>query len=212
MAQLLPDFKIPSRGGMEITLEELGTQESGLPRMPSNLRPKDVGNPYADYDAAKLKTFLAGCQLPRDPGTAYEYSNLGFGLPGYALAQLEHTTYGAVTDEKIFKPLGMTMSGTVFSDAMRIHLGPGHDSAGNAAKNWDFDALAGAGAIRSAANDMLLYLKANMGIEQSPLTAIMKFAQQPRSDMTKTMNDPLSARSRGRRATRKEVYHVRQYW
>jgi D-alanyl-D-alanine-carboxypeptidase/D-alanyl-D-alanine-endopeptidase len=148
VAHLLPDFKIPSRGGMEITFEELGTQHSALPMMPSNFAPKDVANPFADYDAAKLKTFLSGYQLPRDPGAGYEYSNLGFGLLGYALAPLEHTTYDAMTEDKILKPLGMTMSGTAFSDAMRAHLAPGHDDAGKAAKNWDFDALAGAGAMR----------------------------------------------------------------
>jgi hypothetical protein len=43
----------------------------------------------------------------------------------------------------------MTMSGTEFTDDMRAHLAPGHDHTGN----WDFDALAGAGAVRSAAND-----------------------------------------------------------
>jgi D-alanyl-D-alanine-carboxypeptidase/D-alanyl-D-alanine-endopeptidase len=187
VAQLLPDFKIPSHGGKEITLSDLATQHSGLPRMPSNFLPKDPANPFADYDAAKLKAFLAGYELPRDPGAAYEYSNLGFGLLGYALEQLEHTTYGAVTDEEILKPLGMTMSGTVFTDAMRAHLAPGHLYTGEAAKNWDLDALAGAGAIRSTANDMLRYLKANMGINQSPLAAAMKLAQRPRSDMAKTV-------------------------
>jgi serine-type D-Ala-D-Ala carboxypeptidase/endopeptidase len=75
----------------------------------------------------------------------------------------------------------------VFTDAMRAHLAPGHDHTGKAAKNWDFDALAGAGAIRSTANDMLRYLKANMGIDQSPWVAAMKLAQRPRSDMAKTM-------------------------
>jgi D-alanyl-D-alanine-carboxypeptidase/D-alanyl-D-alanine-endopeptidase len=165
VAQLLPDFKIPSRGGKEITLGELATQHSGLPRLPSNQLPKDGLDPYADYDAAKLKAFLAEHKLRRDPDAAYEYSNLGFGLLGYALAQAEHTTWSAMTDETILKPLGMTMSGTVLGDAMRSHLAPGHDSLGNAVKNWDFDALAGAGAIRSTANELLRYLKANMGID-----------------------------------------------
>jgi hypothetical protein len=32
------------------------------------------------------------------------------------------------------------------------------------AKDWDFNALTGAGAFRSTANDMLRYLKANMGV------------------------------------------------
>ena len=37
----------------EITLGELATQHSGLPRMPSNFSPKDQANPYVDYDAGK---------------------------------------------------------------------------------------------------------------------------------------------------------------
>jgi CubicO group peptidase (beta-lactamase class C family) len=186
VAQLLPDFKIPSRGGIQITLGLLGTQHSGLPREPSNRLPKDFADPFADYDAAKLKAFLAGYELPRDPGATYEYSNLSFGLLGTALAQLEHTNWGTLADEKILKPLGMTMSGTAFSDAMRAHRAPGHDNIGNAAKNWDFDAFAGTGAMRSTANDMLRYLKANMGIDPSPLADAMKLAQAPRSDAFKT--------------------------
>jgi CubicO group peptidase (beta-lactamase class C family) len=186
VAQLLPDFKIPSRGDKEIALGQLGIQHSGLPRLPSNLLPKDGADPYADYDAAKLKAFLAGYELPRDPGAGYEYSNLGFGLLGYALAQSEHTTWDAAANENILKPLGMTMSGTVLSDAMRAHLARGHDSLGNAAKNWDFDAMAGAGAMRSTANDMLRYLKANMRSDQPPLAAAMKLAQQPLSEVSKT--------------------------
>jgi len=186
VAQLLPDFKIPSRGAMQITLGELATQHSALPRLPSNMLPKDGADPYADYDAAKLKTFLAGYELPRDPGAIYEYSNLGFGLLGYALAQSEHTSWSALTDDRILKPLGMTMSGAALSDAMRAHLAPGHDSMGNGAKNWDFDVLAGAGAIRSTANDLLRYMKANMGIDRSPLAAAMKLAQAPLSDANKT--------------------------
>jgi CubicO group peptidase (beta-lactamase class C family) len=169
VAQLLPDFKIPSRGGKEITLDALGTHHSGLPREPS---------PY-DYDVAKLKAFLAGYELPRDPGAAYKYSNLGFGLLGFALAQLEHTTYGVLTESEILKPLGMTMSSIEFTEAMRAHLAPGHDASGMAADNYDPpNAQAGAGAIRSTANDMLRYLKANMGIDHSPLAAAMKLAHR----------------------------------
>jgi serine-type D-Ala-D-Ala carboxypeptidase/endopeptidase len=102
-ARLLPDFNIPSRGGKEITLGDLATHHSGLPHMPFNLSSNGSANPFADYDAAKLRAYLAEYQLPRDPGAAYEYSNPGFGLLGQALAQLEHTTYGALTDETILK-------------------------------------------------------------------------------------------------------------
>jgi len=186
VAQLVTDFKIPSRGGREITLGDLATHRSGLPRLPLNMLPKDPANPFAGYDAAKLKAFLARYELPRDPGAAFEYSDAGFGLLGHALAQLENATYGAATHEIILKPLGMTMSGTASTDALRAHLAPGHDSADKAAPNWDIPGLAGTGAIRSTARDMLRYLKANMGIDPSPLTTAMKLAQQPRGDMNRT--------------------------
>jgi serine-type D-Ala-D-Ala carboxypeptidase/endopeptidase len=174
VAQLLPDFKIPSRGGKGMTLGHLATHHSGLPQEASG-----------DYTAAKLKAFLAAYELPRDPGASYEYSNLGFALLGYALARLEHTTYSALVGREILDPLGMTMSGALGKEAMRGHVAAGHDYAGNAANQPDVDALVGAGAIRSTANDMLRYLKANMGMDRSPLAAAMKLAQQPRRDMGK---------------------------
>ena len=52
-----------------------------------NLSPADPADPYADYDAAKLLAFLEGDVLQRTPGSAYEYSNLGAGLLGYALTK-----------------------------------------------------------------------------------------------------------------------------
>ena len=182
IAELLPDFKIPERSAKKITLGEIGMHYSGLPRLPSNLLPKDAANPYADYDIDKLKAFLGNYHLPRDPGASYEYSNLAFGLLGCVLAESAHTSYQELVDTKILQPLGMKMSGTVFTDAMRGHLAPGHDPAGNPAANWDFGVLSGAGAIRSTANDMLRYLRANMGIDQTPLADAMKYAQEPRRD------------------------------
>ena len=182
VAKLLPDFTIPSRDGKEITLADIATQHSGLPRMPDNFAPADPNNPYADYDTTRLKAFLAGYTLPRDPGAQYEYSNLAFGLLGYALASSAHTDYGTLVREKIFDPLGMSESGTAFTAQMRAHLAPGHDALGKPVANWDMGALAGAGAIRSTGNDMLRYLKANMGINKTPLNAAMTLAHAPRLD------------------------------
>jgi len=43
----------------------------------------------------------------------------------------------------------------------------------NAVPNWDIAALAGAGALRSSANDILTFLAANLGYTKTPLAAAM---------------------------------------
>lgn len=179
VASLLGGWTLPSRNGKPITLLDLADQHSGLPRLPGNLAPADAANPYADYDAAKLKAFLAGYALPRDPGASYEYSNLGFGLLGFALAQHAHASYPAFLESRLLRPLGMRMSATTPSDAMRAHLAPGHGEDGKPAKKWNFDALAGCGALYSNANDLLRYLRANMAAAASGKDSAMKLAQQP---------------------------------
>jgi D-alanyl-D-alanine-carboxypeptidase/D-alanyl-D-alanine-endopeptidase len=184
VAPLGPSFQIPPRGGLEVAPEEPAPRPR-LPRLRGVL-PKDPRSPEAGYDEETLRAFLAGSLLLSGPRAAYDDDIRGFGLLGYALARLERTTYGALVDDGILSPLGMTMSGTALSDAMRARLAPGHGVSGEAAKGFDFDQLAGAGAIRSTASDMLRYLKANMGVDQTPLAAAMKLARQPPSDTVET--------------------------
>jgi CubicO group peptidase (beta-lactamase class C family) len=185
VAGLLPDFRIPSRG-RAITLADLATHRSGLPALPSNLRSDGQPNPFGGYDTAKLRAFLAHYELPRDPGAAFEYSDVGFGLLGHALAGLEHTTWEILASRAILEPLGMTTSGTASRAALNARLAPGHDSADRPAINWDIPGLAGTGALRSTARDMLRYLRANMAVDPSPLQAAMSLAHQPRDALDAT--------------------------
>jgi CubicO group peptidase (beta-lactamase class C family) len=178
VADLLPGWTIP--GGNKITLESIATQRSGLPRMPNNFAPADPANPYADYTEEKLKAFLAGYSLPREPGAQYEYSNLGFSVLGTVLSHHARTSYRVLLQQGVFGPLGMRDSSVATTEAQRAHLAPGRNEQGKPAKNWDFDAFAPAGAIRSTGNDMLKYLKANM--TAAPGSA-MALAQTPRADM-----------------------------
>jgi CubicO group peptidase (beta-lactamase class C family) len=177
---LLPGFAIPSRDGREITLADIAEQHSGLPRMPDNFRPRDTADPFADYDAGRLKQFLAGYTLPRDPGAAYEYSNLAIGLLGYALAENRHVSYDDLLAERIFRPLGMTSSAVSLAPFLRTRLAPGEDAAAKSAPHWHLDALAGAGGISSSAADMLRYVRAYMGKVPTPLHAAMSLAITPR--------------------------------
>src|SRR5574337_982257 len=93
--------------------------------LPDNLQPADLDNPYADYGRGRLRAFLAGYALPRDPGAAYEYSNLGFGLLGEALAEQAKLPYGELLRRVVLAPLGMDSSGVELTPAIRARLAPG---------------------------------------------------------------------------------------
>ena len=176
VAELLPAYAIPALAGQKITVGQLATPFSGLPRLPANLAPADMNNPYADYGDAQLRSFLAGHALTRAPGAAYEYSNLAYGLLGTALAAQVGMSYGDLLQARLFRPLGMGSSAAVTTPALRARLAPGHLADGTPAADWHFQAIAAAGAVRSSARDMIAYLQSYM---RAPGPA-QQLAVQPR--------------------------------
>ena len=187
VSKFLPSaVKVPSRNGRAITLLDLAEQHSGLPRLPNNLHPGDPGNPYADYSVEQMYAFLSGYELPRDPGATFEYSNLGVGLLGHVLGLRAGMSWEALAVDRILGPLGMTRTRVVFTDDMQRRLAKGHGLDGSSpAKNWDLPTLAGAGALRSTANDMLRFAAAALGAPGTPpaLATAVAEAERPRRDV-----------------------------
>jgi len=176
-AELLSDGVImPSEGDRPITLLDLSTHVSGLPRLPDNFEPADWNNPYADFDAAKLQAFLNQYELTRAPGTKSEYSNLGAGLLGYLLSQKADTSYEQLLLDRIAKPLAMQDTTLTLSAAQKARLAPPHAGDNQPNYNWDMNALAGAGAIRSTADDLLRFAKAQLDPPQGELGEAIEFA------------------------------------
>ena len=94
ISKYLPSsLNLPTRNDKVITLKDLATHTSALPRMPSNFEPADIKNPFADYSVELLYEFLSDYVLPRDIGSQYEYSNLGMGLLGHILELHTGMTY-----------------------------------------------------------------------------------------------------------------------
>ncbi len=175
ISKFLPkSVKAPTKDGKEITLLHLATHTSGLPRLPDNLDMKNADNPYADYTVAQMYDFLSRYQLTRGIGEKYEYSNYGAGLLGHILALKAGMDYETLVTKRIGAPLKMSSPAIKLSPAMQARLAQGHNEVGRPASNWDIPTLAGAGALRSTANDMLLFLGANLGFTKSALTPIMQ--------------------------------------
>jgi len=156
-----------------LTLVHLATHRAGLPRLPSNLNVNaSPWDPYAAYGDSALYAFLDGYTLPRAPGATYEYSNLGMGLLGHLLARQADTTYAALVRQRIATPLGLSDTRIRPTANQEERFAQGYTRIGAPAPPWHFDALAGAGALRSTAADMLAYLRAHRrALRAAPDTA-----------------------------------------
>lgn len=169
--------KVPTRNDKSITIKDVATHSSSLPRMPDNFAPANPNNPYADYTIEMAYDFISSVELTRDIGERYEYSNLGLGMLGHILELQYDKDYEAIMVERIANPLGMNNTRIVFTPEMKKHLAKGHNN-GEEVENWDLPALAGAGAIRSSPVDMVKYVQANMGVLKTPLYEAMQLSHK----------------------------------
>ena len=154
---------VPSRGRREITLADLATHTSGLPRDPVNLDLRSLDDPWAEYRPADLYAFLKSYSLQRDPGAHVEYSNVGMGLLGHALAARAGVSYEALLTRRVLDPLGMRNTSVVVDEGRRARRATGHNQALAPVPWWHFDSMAGAGGMNSTASDMLVFAEACHG-------------------------------------------------
>ena len=170
------EVKVPTRDGKKITLQHLATHTSGLPLIPENFAPEDWSNPYADYTVEDTYDFLSNYTLDRDIGAQYEYSNFGAGLLGHTLALKSGITYEQVVVNRICNELGLKNTTISLTPQQQVLLAKGHVGDTEVA-NFDWQALAGAGALRSTASDMLTFLSAEMGLKETKLYPAMEKTQ-----------------------------------
>jgi serine-type D-Ala-D-Ala carboxypeptidase/endopeptidase len=173
------DVVSPKKNNREITLENLATHTSGLPRLPENLF-VTMNNPYANYTTEDLYKSLATVQLASEPGKKSVYSNYGYGLLGKILELKAGKPYETLIQEMICSPLDLQNTTTKLSAEQKERLTPGHNPKGEMVSNWDFDALAGCGAIRSDAEDLLKFVEANFGKTNSGISKTLNETEEVR--------------------------------
>jgi len=140
----------------QYSLAKLLTHSSGLPRLPANLPLTDLTDPYANYSHADL---MAALQQINPGEQQFEYSNFGFGLLAELLSQQQETSFAALIQQQVFKPLGMAASTVAITDGRYQGRAQGYQIDGTAVANWHFQALAGAGAVLSTIEDMALLVQ-----------------------------------------------------
>ncbi|MCR6030312.1 serine hydrolase [Nocardioides sp. zg-579] len=165
----------PPVKGRPITLRDLATHHSGLPRLPRGALVPGLTthrhDPYARYDEATLSAAVLATWPRVEPGRRFGYSNLGGGLLGWALARAAGTDYATLLADRVTGPLGLVDTGVDLPPGQERRLAPGHGWRGRPAGRWDLALLAGAGGVVSTAADMQRYVGAFDTSYDGPLAA-----------------------------------------
>jgi CubicO group peptidase (beta-lactamase class C family) len=183
--ELLPGVAVPARDGAQITLEQLARHTSGLPRSPQPFA-RDLwiarvqqSNPYT-MDEETVLAALGEIRLKHKPGDGHgAYSNLGAGLLGIALRRAaEAGSYQDLVRDAVLRPLGLSDTAVRLAPEQEARLAQGHGMRRRPVDAWYLDGLAGAGALRSTAPDLLRYLRAQAEPDSTPLAGAIRLTHQ----------------------------------
>jgi len=158
-------------GGADITLEELATHTSGLPREVSSY---PANTPHFTFPDESFRwRWLPRQRLLYRPGSAAVYSNIGFDLLGDALASATHKSYAQLLSERILRPLGLWDTTLVPSKGQCARLLIGSGDEGPCTETL---ASGASGGLYSTATDMARVLESLLRIPGSGVPASPEIA------------------------------------
>ena len=173
------------RGGdiRRVTLGQLASHTSGLPRVPQQYEHWHRGN-YTWPDFVRfLNSWKAGPN--HEPGQQYLYSNAAMVLLRVALERRFNTRFAALMHDRITGPLGMSSTALPLPRDLLGRAVQGYNPMGRpigrpGEESGVFE-WPGAGQIYSSSRDMATFLAANMGElpDHRPMENAMALAQQP---------------------------------
>ncbi|OAI56208.1 hypothetical protein AYO49_00975 [Verrucomicrobiaceae bacterium SCGC AG-212-N21] len=166
----------------DITPRQLATHTSGLPRLPSSMIWAGVlPDPYAGFTRELLDAAVGVEKLEGTPPFPQSYSNFGVGLLGDLLSRVYNKPWSQLVRERITEPLGLHDTVVILSDEQKQRFAPAY-SGEKSVLPWTFTALAGAGALRSTAADMVKFGEALLSPGKTPLKDAIELMLQPHSD------------------------------
>jgi len=181
------DVSTPSKNGRTITLFDLATHSSGLPRMPDGFPITDMDEQF-QYDREEMYDSLSKVELSREIGSQYEYSNFGFSLLGHILSLQAGQSYEELLQERVLDKFGMDSTCVKQCDDLRDRFANPH-FLGFAANELNLsEDMVGAGEIRSSGKDMLSFLSYVMGLEDSDLRSSFELTQKVNRQIDDTLS------------------------
>lgn len=158
VARHLPsDFHLPVLNGRQITLADLATHTSGLPRFPPFSAPSLSSSFFeaiAQFSLADFKAWLADFHPSRPAGAEWEYSNAGYALLGMALAHRGGRPFETLLQARVIDRIGLRETTFHPTAAMRPRVAEGHDPTLKSVPPLDLGIFAAAGGLRSTPRDL----------------------------------------------------------
>jgi len=150
-----PKINVPQGPGRTpITLEDLATHTSGLPR---EVLPSPAKAPHFTFPGHAARwAWLPKQKLAKPPGSTALYSNVGFDLLGDSLATASGKSYAQLLHETILQPLDMWNTTLVPSKDQCARL---LQASGDQGPCTDTQASGASSGIYSTATDMTKLLK-----------------------------------------------------
>jgi CubicO group peptidase (beta-lactamase class C family) len=206
----LPAAAAIPRRGREITLADLASHTSGLPKMPRDLLWRalllHLRDPYGWITPARLEASLARLR-PRSPGGRARYSNLAAALLGAALARRDGISYEALARRRVLAPLGMDDTWVEPPNALGPRRTRGHSRRGRPVPAWEMRTFAGAGALVGSAADLLRLTAAVARPPDSRLGRAIAASLAPRARLAPGLQVGLGWMLRRRRGGSPAVWH-----
>jgi len=179
VGRYLEDIGLANDGRGAVTLEQLATHNSGLPRLPANfwkIVDEKSTDPYSTYTTENLLNDFMEVKFNRLPGEGYDYSNYGAALLGQILGIAAKKPYTELVNELVIAPLGLTNTVFKLDDEQAKRLIGGFTIQGEPTPNWNFDSMAPTGALKSTANDLLRFIQLNLNPDGLSIAPALKNA------------------------------------
>jgi CubicO group peptidase (beta-lactamase class C family) len=167
----------------DITLRQLLTHTSGLPKMPTDFGSfaKNPQQPFAEYSQQDLFAFYKEyTPLPNTQGK-YLFSNVNYGILELIIENKLKTNYKKLVLDKIVTPLGLKNTQFDYPPTAGSHFVVGYDKSGAPATFWRMQSFQASEGLKSTPRDLLHLLEVQLHATSTltnPLEALLQAAAE----------------------------------